>query len=79
MWLKDGEVSGLDFVLPWKLQNSTWTLGEKSAVQLRIKQLNNLFELTDIRADLSGTYPPTDAMPLKLSQVGFNLLGEGRA
>ncbi|EOE0521850.1 YdbH family protein [Providencia stuartii] len=75
MWLKDGEVSGLDFVLPWKLQNSTWTLGEKSAVQLRIKQLNNLFELTDIRADLSGTYPPTDAMPLKLSQVGFNLLG----
>ncbi|MEX6377912.1 YdbH family protein [Providencia vermicola] len=75
LWLKDGEISGLNFVLPWKLENSTWTLGEKSAVKLRIKQLNNLFELTDIRADLSGTYPPTDALPLKLSNVGFNLLG----
>lgn len=75
LWLEDGEVSGLNFVLPWKLQNSQWTLGEKSPVKLRIKQLTNLFALTDIRADLSGTYPPTEAMPLNLSEVGFNLLG----
>ncbi|MCW2254812.1 hypothetical protein M2263_000903 [Providencia alcalifaciens] len=75
LWLEDGEVSGLNFVLPWKLQNSLWTLGEKSPVKLRIKQLTNLFELTDIRADLSGTYPPTETMPLNLSEVGFNLLG----
>lgn len=75
LWLKDGEVSGLNFVLPWKLQNSTWTLGEKSPVELRIQQLNNLFELTDIRASLTGSYPPTDEKPLQLSQVGFQLLG----
>ncbi|MEX5792213.1 hypothetical protein AB6H32_13335 [Providencia hangzhouensis] len=29
LWLKDGELSGLDFVLPWRLKQSTWTLGEK--------------------------------------------------
>ncbi|WP_140180171.1 YdbH family protein [Providencia stuartii] len=75
LWLKDGEVSGLNFVLPWKLQDSTWTLGEKSPVKLRIKQLTNLFELTEIRADLSGTYPPTEIKPLKLSNVGFKMLG----
>ncbi|EKT62712.1 YdbH family protein [Providencia burhodogranariea] len=75
LWLEDGEVRGLNFVLPWKLQNSMWTLGGKSPVKLRIKQLTNLFELTDIRADLSGTYPPTESMPLNLSEVGFNLLG----
>ncbi|EKT57534.1 YdbH family protein [Providencia sneebia] len=75
LWLKDGEISGLNFVLPWKLQNSTWVLGEKSPVELRIKQLNNLFELTDIRADLNGSYPPTNQQPLKLSNVSFNVLG----
>ena len=75
LWLKDGELNGLDFVLPWRLQNSTWTLGEKSSVELRIKQLTNLFELTDITADLTGTYPPSDVKPLKLSNVGFKMLG----
>lgn len=75
LWLKDGELSGLDFVLPWRLKQSTWTFGEKTPVALRIKQLNNLFELTDIKADLSGTYPPTDRTPLKLTNVGFKMLG----
>ncbi|EPL9568073.1 YdbH family protein [Providencia rettgeri] len=75
LWLKDGELAGLDFVLPWRLKQSTWTFGEKSPVELRIKKLNNLFELTDIKADLVGTYPPTDATPLKLSNVGFKMLG----
>ncbi|WP_175403112.1 YdbH family protein [Providencia heimbachae] len=75
LWLKDGEINGLDFVLPWRLKNSTWTLGEKSSVELRIKQLTNLFELTDITADLTGTYPPSDAKPLSLSNVGFKMLG----
>ncbi|GAB1438913.1 YdbH family protein [Providencia sp.] len=74
LWLKDGELSGLDFVLPWRLKQSTWTFGEKTPVALRIKRLNNLFELTNIKADLSGTYPPTDATPLKLTNVGFNML-----
>lgn len=75
LWLKDGELSGLDFVLPWRLKQSTWTLGGKTPVALRIKKLNNLFELTDIKADLVGTYPPTDALPLKLTNVGFKTLG----
>lgn len=75
LWLKDGELSGLDFVLPWRLKQSTWTLGEKAPVQLRIKQLNNLFELTEIKADLSGSYPPTNSMPLQLTNVGFKTLG----
>ncbi|WP_254879892.1 YdbH family protein [Providencia rettgeri] len=75
LWLKDGELSGLDFVLPWRLKQSTWTLGGKAPVELRIKQLNNLFELTDIKADLAGSYPPTENRPLKLTNVGFKTLG----
>ncbi|WP_369311227.1 YdbH family protein [Providencia rettgeri] len=75
LWLKDGELSGLNFVLPWRLKQSTWTLGGKTPVELRIKKLNNLFELTDIKADLAGTYPPTEAKPLKLTNVGFKMLG----
>lgn len=75
LWMKDGELNGLDFVLPWKLHNSTWTLGEKSPVELRIKHVSNLFEFTDIKADLSGTYPPTETHPIQLSNVGFKMLG----
>ncbi|HEQ1856895.1 TPA: YdbH family protein [Providencia alcalifaciens] len=75
LWMKDGELNGLDFVLPWKLHNSTWTLGEKSPVELRIKHVSNLFEFTDIKADLSVTYPPTDTNPIQLSNVGFKMLG----
>ncbi|MTC38322.1 YdbH family protein [Providencia alcalifaciens] len=75
LWMKDGELNGLDFVLPWKLHNSTWTLGEKSPVELRIKHISNLFEFTNVKADLSGTYPPTETNPIQLSNVGFNMLG----
>ncbi|MEI9532527.1 YdbH family protein [Moellerella wisconsensis] len=74
MWLKDGDIEGVDFVLPWRLQQSTWQLGIHSPVQLRIKQINNLFELSDITADLSGYYPPSDSHPLQLKAVGLRLL-----
>ncbi|MFN6886040.1 YdbH family protein, partial [Proteus mirabilis] len=64
MWLKDGVLEGLDFILPWRLNGDEWQLGVKQPVQLRIKRVNNLFEMTDITADLQGFYPITEAKPL---------------
>lgn len=75
MWLKDGEVSGVDFVLPWRLADSRWQLGSKTPVMLRIARVENLFEVTDIKADLQGYYPYDETYPLELSGVSLDILG----
>ncbi|KFK94609.1 MULTISPECIES: YdbH family protein [unclassified Serratia (in: enterobacteria)] len=74
MWLSDGEVSGVDFVLPYRLKNHHWQFGARRPVMLRIKLLNNLFAIQNISADLQGTYPYSEAQPLTLSNVGFDIL-----
>ncbi|HGM6862712.1 TPA: YdbH family protein [Serratia rubidaea] len=74
MWMKDGELSGLDFVMSYRLQNHLWLLGAKQPVTLRIKSLSNLFEMQNITADLQGYYPYSERQPLTLSNVGVDML-----
>jgi hypothetical protein len=74
MWLKDGEMSGLDFVMSYRLKNHLWQLGAKRPVMLRIKSFSNLFDMQNITADLQGTYPYSDPAPLTLSNVGMDAL-----
>ncbi|ANI29309.1 hypothetical protein PL78_05570 [Yersinia entomophaga] len=74
MWLKDGEMSGLDFVMSYRLKDHQWQLGAKEPVTLRIAALTNLFEMQNITADLQGTYPYTEKKPLTLSNVGMDIL-----
>ncbi|AHG22540.1 hypothetical protein Z042_25235 [Chania multitudinisentens RB-25] len=74
LWLSDGEMSGVDFVLPYRLKNHLWQLGAKQPVILRIKLLSNLFEIQNITADLQGTYPYSEEQPLTLSNVGMDIL-----
>ncbi|KMJ43852.1 hypothetical protein AB204_17470 [Xenorhabdus khoisanae] len=74
MWLKNGEVDGLDFVLPWRLQGHTWQLGLTSPVRLRIKAIKGLFGMQNVTADLLGFYPPTNAQPLVLTNVNVDML-----
>ncbi|REF28355.1 dicarboxylate transport [Xenorhabdus cabanillasii] len=74
MWLKNGNVGGVDFVLPWRLQERTWQLGVRSPVQLRIKTVNGLFDMDNVSADLQGFYPPTEIQPLTLSNVNVDML-----
>lgn len=75
LWLKEGSVDGIDFVLPWRLQNSRWQLGTKSPVKIRIKQINSLFNMRNIAADLDGYYPATTQFPIELRAVNIDLLG----
>ncbi|PHM60198.1 YdbH family protein [Xenorhabdus ishibashii] len=74
MWLKNGEVNGLDFVLPWRLQEHTWQLGLGSPVQLRINAIKGLFDMQNVTADLLGYYPATDEQPLMLTNVNVDML-----
>ncbi|WP_154898704.1 YdbH family protein [Serratia ficaria] len=74
MWLKDGEMSGLDFVMSYRLKNHRWQLGARRPVMLRIKSFSNLFEMQNITADLQGTYPYDEGAPLTLSNVGVDAL-----
>ncbi|WON78663.1 YdbH family protein [Serratia sp. UGAL515B_01] len=74
MWLRDGEMSGVDFVLPYRLKNHRWELGSKKPVMLRIKSFSNLFDIQNISADLQGAYPFNEMHPLTLSHVGMDTL-----
>lgn len=74
MWLQEGELSGLDFVLPYRFKNHLWQLGAKRPIMLRIKSIKTLFEMQNITADLQGTYPYSEAYPLTLSNIGVDML-----
>lgn len=74
MWLKDGKLDGLDFVLPYRLKNQQWQLGAAKPIMLRIQSLNTLFDMQNITADLQGTYPYSETSPLTLSNVGVDML-----
>lgn len=74
MWLKDGEMSGPDFILSYRFKQHQWLLGAKQPVSLRIKSFSNLFEMQNISADLQGTYPYSEGQPLTLSNVGVDML-----
>ncbi|MDV5139156.1 YdbH family protein [Chimaeribacter arupi] len=74
-WLKDGEVSGVDFILPYRLDNHRWQFGAQQPVSLRIGLLSNLVAMKNITADLQGNYPYSEHLPLTLSNVGVDMLG----
>lgn len=48
LWLQDGEVSGVNFVLPYRLKDQRWQLGVRQPVTLRIDVLDNLFRMSNI-------------------------------
>ncbi|MGV8925860.1 MAG: YdbH family protein [Ewingella sp.] len=74
MWLADGDLSGMDFSLSYRLKNQIWTLGVKEPVMLRIREVNNLAKLENVTADLQGSYPWSEASPLTLSNLGVDIL-----
>ncbi|ORJ26709.1 YdbH family protein [Rouxiella badensis] len=74
MWLKDGDLSGLNFSLSYRLKDQKWRLGTRQPVSLRIGELNNLFAMQNITAELQGSYPWSESAPLKLTHVGMDVL-----
>ncbi len=74
MWLKDGELSGLDFIASVRLKDHIWQLGPKGPITLRIKSLTNLFQMNNISADLQGSYPYDNRLPLRLTNMAVDLL-----
>ncbi|MEF9675037.1 YdbH family protein [Pectobacterium aroidearum] len=74
LWLQDGEVSGVNFVLPYRLKDQRWQLGVRQPVTLRIDVLDNLFRMSNIRVDLQGFYPYSERRPLIMSQADMDVL-----
>ncbi|BES85119.1 YdbH family protein [Pectobacterium araliae] len=74
LWLQDGEVSGVNFVLPYRLKDQRWQLGVRQPVTLRIDVLDNLFRMSNIRVDLQGFYPYSERRPLVMSQADMDVL-----
>ncbi|WP_036645389.1 YdbH family protein [Pantoea sp. A4] len=72
--LPDSEINGLDFSLPFRLENQRWQLGIKNPVALRIGEYRNQFTAHDIRADLMGFWPWSESHPLSLQDVSMRML-----
>jgi len=74
-WMPDNQINGVDFVLPFRFSEGTWSLGTRGPVTLRIGEVENLVTARNITADLQGNYPWTEANPLLLTNVKVETLG----
>lgn len=75
VWMPDNQINGIDFSLPFRLKDHQWYFGARGPVSLRISEVKNQFTLQNITADLQGWYPWNARHPLRLSQVGMDVLG----
>jgi len=75
VWLPDNQINGVDFILPFRYQDSRWHLGTRGPVSLRIAEIRNQFSVQNITADLQGWYPWDEQKPLSLSDVSADILG----
>ncbi|WOA51302.1 YdbH family protein [Dickeya solani] len=73
-WLEDGEVSGVNFVLPYRFENHRWQLGISQPVTLRINRLDSLFPIRNIDVQVYGAYPYSERHPLTLAQLDLDVL-----
>ncbi len=74
-WMPDNQINGVDFVLPFRFSEGTWSLGTRGPVTLRIGEVENLVTARNITADLQGDYPWTEDNPLLLTNVKVEMLG----
>ena len=75
VWMPDNKVNGVDFVLPFRFSEGTWSLGTHGPVTLRIGEVINQVTARNITADLQGDYPWSEANPLLLTDVSVDVLG----
>lgn len=75
VWMPDNKINGVDFVLPFRFSEGTWSLGTRGPVTLRIGEVINQVTARNITADLQGDYPWSEANPLLLTDVSVDLLG----
>ncbi|WJM84414.1 YdbH family protein [Dickeya chrysanthemi] len=73
-WLEDGDVSGVNFVLPYRFENHRWQLGISRPVALRINRLDSLFPMQNIDIQMYGAYPYSERRPLTLAQLELDVL-----
>ncbi len=75
VWTPDNQISGVDFVLPFRYSGAAWQLGTRRPVSLRIGEIVNQVTAKNITADLQGAWPWSEENPLILSDVSVDMLG----
>jgi hypothetical protein len=75
VWMPDNQINGIDFVLPFRFSEGTWSLGTRGPVTLRIAEVVNQVTARNITADLQGDYPWSEHNPLLLTNVSTDVLG----
>lgn len=75
LWMPDNQLNDVDFILPFRFRQSTWQLGTRRPVSLRIGEIVNQITARNFTADLQGSYPWSEQSPLLLTDVSVELLG----
>lgn len=75
LWMPDNQINGVDFILPFRFSDSTWHLGTRRPVTLRVGEVVNQVTARNLTADLQGSYPWSEQDPLQLSNVSVDVLG----
>lgn len=73
--LPSGNVEGIDFSLPYKLQKNRFEFGVKQPIDVYIREVNLGFPIHNVEMKINGHYPYTAKKPLKLKQLSMELLG----
>lgn len=76
MSLPSGDIVGIDFSLPYRLNNDRFIFGIKQPLAVQIDQIQlGTLALNNVKMKVNGHYPYSKKRPLNLSQLSFNLLG----
>lgn len=74
--LPSGEISGINFALPYRLQNNLLQFGAKQPLSVSIEKLQfGQLAISEARLKVSGYYPYSRQKPLNLRELQFKLLG----
>lgn len=70
----DNEVTGIDFVLPFRYRSGQWHFGTRGPVSLNIAAIRNQINVTNVQVRLQGWYPWQESKPLTLTDFSADLL-----
>ena len=69
-----GEINGIEFTLPYQLNDTQLKFGRNKPIAVNIDEVNVGVPIRNIRVNVSGYYPYSRNKPLNLNKLTMNLL-----
>lgn len=73
--IPSGDINGIQFSLPYRLQQGQFTFGVKQPIAVNIDEMKLGLPITNVRVKVNGSYPYSKKRPLYLRELKMDLLG----